>query len=379
MVDGKRQMKKAGVQGALALDPRNGKPTKLLKKELLDWMTKRINESSEIKDLRVPTLKELVEAYVDAAEDERIKSGKPGETTVANTVKAFRQLVEFGGWKWNDKWTAITTEGLDAYLVAAVKSGKARATAWSYVQSVNGITAKWTTTHYKRRGIVCRKVDMPTFVNSRGDRYQRPTKETLAQVREWYGKLWLGNKRQWFIATMMLNFGMRTADARRCTMDWFKVKDGQVQLVYTPNKTKLTSGAIVRANVHPELWARIKEAVANFERNREVPVDLEVAADRPDVAGGKVVPTVDDGIGVAGATRDFINKVNAGLRAAVPAFAQTEKALYELRKICGDHIYQKFGAEAASAMLGDDIRTVIHFYADPSAATPEAVRVDELI
>ena len=55
------------------------------------------------------------------------------------------------------------------------------------------------------------------------------------------------------------------------------------------------------------------------------------------------------------------------------------KALYELRKICIDHIYQKFGAEMASSISGDDIRTVMRYYADPSAVNVGGVRVVDLL
>ena len=55
------------------------------------------------------------------------------------------------------------------------------------------------------------------------------------------------------------------------------------------------------------------------------------------------------------------------------------KASYELRKICIDHIYQKFGAEMASSISGDDIRTVMRYYADPSAVNVEGVRVVDLL
>ena len=44
----------------------------------------------------------------------------------------------------------------------------------------------------------------------------------------------------------------------------------------------------------------------------------------------------------------------------------TEKSLYELRKICVDHIYQNYGSEMASSISGDDIKTVMKYYADPS-------------
>lgn len=47
-----------------------------------------------------------------------------------------------------------------------------------------------------------------------------------------------------------------------------------------------------------------------------------------------------------------------------PELADREKASYELRKMCVDRIYHKFGAEMASAISGDDIRTLTYFYAD---------------
>jgi hypothetical protein len=55
------------------------------------------------------------------------------------------------------------------------------------------------------------------------------------------------------------------------------------------------------------------------------------------------------------------------------------KACYELRKICIDHIYQKYGAEMASSISGDDIRTMMRYYADPSALTIENVRILDML
>ena len=55
------------------------------------------------------------------------------------------------------------------------------------------------------------------------------------------------------------------------------------------------------------------------------------------------------------------------------------KASYELRKICIDHIYQRFGAEMAVSISGDDIRMVTRYYADPSAVVQDSVRVSDLL
>ena len=67
----------------------------------------------------------------------------------------------------------------------------------------------------------------------------------------------------------------------------------------------------------------------------------------------------------------------------MPSFASSvftgSKASYELRKICIDHVYQKFGAEMAVSISGDDIKTIIKYYADPSQPNVGAIRIFDLI
>lgn len=55
------------------------------------------------------------------------------------------------------------------------------------------------------------------------------------------------------------------------------------------------------------------------------------------------------------------------------------KASYELRKMCIDHIYQRYGAEMATSISGDDIKTIIRYYADPAQPNIGAVRVVDLL
>ena len=75
--------------------------------------------------------------------------------------------------------------------------------------------------------------------------------------------------------------------------------------------------------------------------------------------------------------RDVFVRLNRDLRAR--KIFTGSKGCYELRKICIDHIYQKFGAEMASSISGDDIRTVMRYYADPSAVNVKDVRVIDLL
>ena len=55
------------------------------------------------------------------------------------------------------------------------------------------------------------------------------------------------------------------------------------------------------------------------------------------------------------------------------------KASYELRKICIDHVYQRFGAERATSISGDDIKTISRYYADPSKPNIGNVRILDLL
>ena len=55
------------------------------------------------------------------------------------------------------------------------------------------------------------------------------------------------------------------------------------------------------------------------------------------------------------------------------------KGAYELRKICIDHVYQRFGAEMATSISGDNIRTILHYYADPVQPNIGEIRVTDLL
>ena len=124
------------------------------------------------------------------------------------------------------------------------------------------------------------------------------------------------------------------------------VKDGRHFLLYTPHKTSLSSGWIVYRPIHDVIWNEFEE--------------LRVGE------GEWVVPHATW----------IIRKLNVEMR---QLGFKGSKGCYELRKICVDHIYQKFGAEMASSISGDDIRTVMRYYADPSAVNVEGVRVIDLL
>jgi hypothetical protein len=75
-------------------------------------------------------------------------------------------------------------------------------------------------------------------------------------------------------------------------------------------------------------------------------------------------------------TDQTFNDINYDLRAL--GFCGT-KGAYELRKICIDHVYQKYGAEMAVSISGDEIRTILKYYADPAQPNLGTIRILDLI
>ena len=143
---------------------------------------------------------------------------------------------------------------------------------------------------------------------------------------------------------MMLEFAMRNGDIMRLKRDNFVERDGRVFLNYTPHKTEHSSGRVVKWPVHPSIWAQMHT-----------------------LFNGDDLPELDEAV---------FDELNAAMRGM--GFTGT-KGAYELRKICVDHVYQKFGAEMAVSISGDDIRTIMHYYADPAQPNIDNIRVTDLI
>ena len=142
---------------------------------------------------------------------------------------------------------------------------------------------------------------------------------------------------------MMLEFGMRNSDVLRLREANFIEKNNIRFLQYTPHKTELSSGRRVLWPIHDDIWKRIKRY---------------------------------GGIRAVDITTETFHKLNSELR--ILGFTGS-KASYELRKICIDHIYQRFGAEMAVSISGDDIKTIIKYYANPSQPNVGAIKISDLI
>ena len=136
---------------------------------------------------------------------------------------------------------------------------------------------------------------------------------------------------------------MSNGDVLRLKSENFVEKDSRHYLSYTPHKTELSSGRCVYWLIHETIWKRFSDY------------------------GGL------DGLDVTDETFDDLNRDlrSLGFRG--------HKGAYELRKICIDHVYQKYGAEMAVSLSGDDIKTISRYYADPAQPNIGSVRIVDLL
>lgn len=311
----------------------------------------------------IPTIRMVLEKYPKIAAVERLRMGRPGEKTVANALISVRRLCELGGLSLDEPLAALTRKRLTRIADSARLDGLKPISIWGYLYALKTILAHWTRPYYADFKWQIPTMELPSCVRQ-SPRYVRPDKGILAKVKAWYKSLAeRQDAREWVAATLMLEFAMRNGDAERVRWADFREKDGAILLCYTPHKTALSSQRRVAWPVHPDIWARLcayREAGIPFYKRRGW--EKNAARDAQ-----LVVPCA----------RDVFVRLNKELRTR--KIFTGSKALYELRKICIDHVYQKFGAEMASSISGDDIRTMMRYYADPAQPNVGDLRIIDLL
>ena len=286
-----------------------------------------------------PTIEQVMTCYRIVAQTERMKTGRPGKDTVANVLRGTASVCRAACVELSDTIDMLTRQRIDAALAAFMERGLSRLSAWSYVCQLRGLFAKWCRPYYADAGWDVPPLDIPAF-RAQAPRYVRPSAELLARVKAWYGRL---KDEMWFAATMMLEFAMRNGDVLRLRDENFVARDSHLYLSYTPHKTELTSGRRVFWPIHEDIQRRLDEY---------------------------------GGVSCLDVTEETFDELNRDLR--VLGF-RGSKGAYELRKICIDHVYQRFGAEMAVSLSGDDIKTITRYYADPAQPNIGAIRILDLL
>lgn len=365
--NGKLWRRKAIIQMSAAMNAR-GKPTR----ELLAWQREfedmvinadfRALQASRLRSSS-PTVAQLCAAYLLAATSERTQHGEPRESTSKQNVCAFRRVASACGLSDNDRIDALTPERMEQWLVAfcgrysADQSDRARVSAWAQLAQARSLWTDWTRPYYKRAGVIIPEtVELwPRRKRDCSQCYQRPAEWLRQKTMRWYRRLERWHPPAWVACTLMLQFGMRNEDACELTWDAFHGAPGHWMLRYTPSKTtgRTASSRSVTWPVGDDIVARLR------------------------ALGGKVhVIPLETRTGRYNLYQDV---VNPRLRRIGWDSEHYGKASYELRKLCIDAIYRRYGLEKAVQISGDNAATVSKFYSDPTLTDHITVDVSAIV
>ena len=361
-VKGRRKMEKAPLQGSLALTDR-GRPTDALKRAARDWVYKEMNrqylDEQESKKVVDPTFDEMLDAYEVNAVAERARTGgRPAPLTVTRAVQYFEKLLSACGLQRTQRCSELSDDLISEAISGWISGGMQPVSAWTYASAAKSVTARWMAAVFRAKNWSVPDWHIPARgPQNKPPRYKWPKPETFAQVKAWYDGLAAAkDPRWWSMATLMLYCGMRNIDVELATTDWIVENEDGIAIDYVPHKTALSSGRRVIVPLLPEIRDELLRRRRAYMEQRCY-------------EGDELVPHA----------HWAFTLLNADLRQHVDEWRDKEKACYEMRKMCGATVYKKLGAEAACARLGDDLKTVSYFYADPAAAAGKAMSVSDLL
>ena len=313
-------------------------------------------------------LKEVFDIYPKLAAEQRERTGgNPSKACVYNNLMSLQRVIDSLSWDGTQPYDFVTRSVMmKLYEKWTTECKMNHVTARTYLEQFRGCFAKWTHFYYEQLGFDVTDVKLPP-IPRRSPRYTERPAEYRIKVVELHKRIKYEDPDVWFLMTMMLNFGMRNNDVLRLRWDNFVSDRGGIFLKYIPHKTQLTSGRVVNWPVDEEVWEELLEYKLTHSSYPFLWDDPELAPKFGNKARSwknkrrDIYPPAEDWQGFYAENR--LCKYMRDIGTTGP------KAAYELRKLCACTVYKNFGQEAASSLLGDDIDTILHFYADPSVVT----------
>ena len=357
--DRRVRRQKTPMQGLAALDAR-GRPTKELKAWQKAWNLAIENERwEEVQESKTrssaPTVSELIRVYREIAAAEFSAEGEPKPSTVEENARKLTAMAKGASGEDDPRIDELTPERVEKWVAAYCakyppeQQGRARVSAWSTLAQARSVWAKWTRQKYERRGIrIPACLDRwPRQKRNSASAYKRPPEALRAATMKWYQDSAEKQPELWVAATLMVQFAMRPWSAAMLKWSDIEVGAAAITLRYTPTKTENRTSRPRRVSwpVAPSLYDGLRKR------------------------GGKgeyVTPGDTLASRYALYTRSLC-KVMRGLGWGRETYG---KACYELRKLCIDAVYRTLGVEAAVQVSGDNVATVIKYYADPNRARP---------
>lgn len=286
----------------------------------------------------IPKWYEILEAFPEICKLERARVDKPGRARELNVIAATKYFLKSGLVNEKDSVNTLTGKILRQWMDKMILNGMKPLSAHSYIQGIRTLFGRWIRTYYEDRGWCVPQ--FPTIPSIKRDyRYHAPSQAKIQKLKEWYVSL-DNTTPKWMVVTMMLCYAMRNGDVSRLTRDNFVIgEDGRMYLEYTPHKTMHSSARVVHWPLQEGHWELFDKI-------------LPETGDLNQIIHYKAATYLD-----------IFTEVNKDMRAL--GFTGS-KGAYELRKIATNSMYKKYGVEMAVSLSGDDIKTILKHYADPS-------------
>lgn len=309
-----------------------------------------------MKNLSDTTFGEIFAAYRKAAHLQRAATQSPAASTVRNVLQDVAMLLRHTGLDETSPVMALSQDALNKATCALLEKGMKPVSIRTAYQHLNALFAKWTRPYHAK---ILSLTELPTKVFDTPSirvppqRYSPPSPALVTTVKEWYMRLARASAteiealKMYLAATFMLEFAVRNGDIPRLRWSNVVSRGTELFLRYAPHKTALSSGRIVCWPIHRDIVASLESLQSQTKSDFLLP----------------------------GAAH-YIKLVARDMRAL--GFRGTKSA-YELRKLCIHNVYVHFGAEMATSISGDDIRTILKYYADPSIPNIGSTRILDLL
>ena len=303
------------------------------------------------------TIGELLAAYRDAAEARRTSFGVPAERS-QRLVESRLLLVARGcGLGERDLVEQLTPDAIAQWVerrvakraAAGTPRERALATAVATLRSARDICSRWAMDYYRRSGIDVPPciLEWPHFKSKHSPQWEDPPKALKDRLLAEARKLRADNPAVWVLYHVLISFGCRPVDALALRMEDFEMlpgADGSKRrcLVYTPRKTRNSSGRRVVVPVADRVWQELAEG-------------RKAAGCGP---GGLLVPSVPGHRG----REQVLEDLNAWMRSIGWKQEDYHYAAYNLRKLFTSAVLTEHGEQIASDLCGSSVAMVRRSY-----------------
>lgn len=352
----KVRRQKAPMQGLAAIDAK-GRPTKELKAWQKSWVISIENERwEEIRESKsrssAPTVSEILKTYRAVAAAEYAAEGEPKPATVEDNARKLEAVARAATGEDDPRLDKLTQEIIEAWVTEfcnkypAEQQCRARVSAWSTLAQARSVWAKWAVKKYERKGVrlpPCLAA-WPNQKRNYAAAYKRPPEALRLKTMAWYRESAEKDPALWVAASLMVQFAMRPWSAAR--LRWGDIEtrgDGTIILRYIPTKTENRT-----SKPRSVSWPMAKSLYDGLRKRGG--------------AGDYVTPGATDTERYEIYTRQLC-RVMRDLGWQRETYG---KACYELRKLCIDAVYRTLGVEAAVQVSGDNVATIMRYYADPN-------------